>query len=205
MHVTLEVVLDLGHLPLLVLPVASFATALRRRPADGLEHMRLSRGRAIGGKASGIDMVTLGVEIVLEDVEALASDEVEVEGVLGEVAGVGGGGEALGDAAGGFGAADGAVEPDGVDFAQAAEGPDQGGEDVDAVADGEEARGDDGVALGLGFGAEHAVDELGAHLLRVQAHGRGVREQHLVDVHRFLGRGAFFAAVRLVAVALVAV
>lgn len=83
---------------------------------------------------------------------------------VGAAGGSSGGGEAFGDAAGGFGAADGGVGPDAVDFEEAAKGPDDGGEEVDGGGDGEETAGDDGVALGFAFGAEHAVDEFGADL-----------------------------------------
>ncbi|KAG9796245.1 hypothetical protein KCU88_g353, partial [Aureobasidium melanogenum] len=68
-------------------------------------------------------------------------------------------------AAGRLGAPEGRISPNGVDFAQPAKRPNEGGENVDPVSDGHESCGDDGVALRLCFCPQHRIDKLLAHLL----------------------------------------
>ena len=118
---------------------------------------------------------------------------------VGRVGGAGGTarrrGEAFGDAAGGFGAADGRVGPDAVDFEEAAKGPDDRGEDVDGEGDGQQTAGDDGVALGLAFGAQHAGDEGGADFGFGAADGGGIEEDDFGEADGSVGGRVFGDAV----------
>ena len=147
----------------------------------------------------------------MQEFDARGGEEGEAEGgvvvvvavvvVVGSVTGCCGGGagrrwrrrrgKAFGHASGCFGATDGRISPDGVDFEEAAKGPDDSGEEVDGGGDGEETRRDDGVALGFGFGAHHAVDEFGADLGFGAGDGGRVDEDHFFEADGSV-RGAVF-------------
>jgi hypothetical protein len=166
-HHQLQVLLHLRQLPLLILPVARLPAALVRTPAYRFQRVGFRRWRFVGREELGVDFVAFRIEVIPQYLQPRRGRERQREFLFLEIdvlAGLGGvrGSQTLCNGSSGLRAADGGVSPDGVDFAEAADGA---GEDVDAEADREQAGGDDGVAGCFGFGAEHGIDELFAHLL----------------------------------------